>query len=114
MVDFLVKLAVNTAALLIATRVVPRLDLDFGPTGQDWWRALAVAVLFGVVNTYIRPVLQLLSLPLTLVMFGVDRLRPEPGAVPAGRLRQRAAQAGSLDRRLAGRRVHGGRPDARP
>jgi putative membrane protein len=71
MVDFLLKLAVNTAALLVAVRVVPQLELSFGRDGQDWWRALAVAGLFGVVNSYLRPILKVLSLPLTLVTLGL-------------------------------------------
>jgi putative membrane protein len=71
MVDFLIKLGVNTAALLVATRVVPDLTIDIGPGGGDWWRALAVALLFGVVNSYLRPVLKILSLPLTLMTMGL-------------------------------------------
>ena len=69
MVDFLIKVAVNTAALVVAVGVVPRLDLSFD--GPNWWRAVAVAVLFGVVNTYLRPILVFLSLPLTIFALGL-------------------------------------------
>jgi putative membrane protein len=71
MIDFLIQIAINTAALLVATRVVPKLDLSFGPNGADWWRAIAVAILFGIVNSYLKPIVKTLSLPLTLLTFGV-------------------------------------------
>lgn len=71
MSDFLIKVAVNTAALLVAVKVVPRLELSFGPDGADWWRAIAVAALFGIVNSYLRPIIKLLALPLTLVTLGL-------------------------------------------
>lgn len=69
MVDFLIKLAVNAAALFVATRVVPRLDLAFD--GPNWWKAIVVALIFGVVNTYLRPIVKLLSLPLTIFAIGL-------------------------------------------
>lgn len=71
MVDFLIMIGINTAALFVATKVVPHLFLSYGPKGEDWWRALVIALVFGVVNSYIRPVLKLLSLPLTLVALGL-------------------------------------------
>lgn len=71
MVDFLIMLAINTAALLAAVKFVPRLDLSFGANGQDWWRAIAVAIVFGAVNSYLKPILKALSLPLTLIGLGV-------------------------------------------
>ena len=38
---------------------------------DDWWKMLAVAAVFGVVNAYIRPIVKLLSLPLSLITFGL-------------------------------------------
>ena len=71
MIDLLIKIAINTAALIVATMVVPKLDLAFGPNGSEWWRAVGVAILFGVVNSYLKPILKILSLPLTLVTMGL-------------------------------------------
>jgi putative membrane protein len=71
MIDLLIRIAVNTVALLVATKVVPKLDLAFGPNGSEWWRAVGVAILFGVVNSYLKPILKILSLPLTLITMGL-------------------------------------------
>ncbi len=68
MIDFLVRLAINAIALVVAVMLVPRIRFDFG---DDWWRLLAVAAIFGLINTYIRPIVSLLSLPLNLFAMGL-------------------------------------------
>jgi putative membrane protein len=53
-------------AILIIAYLLPKV------IGVDsWMAALVAAFLLGVVNTFIRPLLVLLTLPLTLVTFGV-------------------------------------------
>jgi putative membrane protein len=63
---FLIRLLVNAAALWVATRIV---------TGVTYSGALApligVALVFGVVNAIIRPILKLLTFPLFIVTFGL-------------------------------------------
>ena len=68
--DRLVQLLINTAALLVAVLLVPGLDFDFAPDGAIA-RFGIVAFIFGAVNTLVRPVLQLLTLPITLVTLGL-------------------------------------------
>ena len=68
MIDFLIRLAINAAALMVAVMLVPRIRFDFG---DDWWRLLVVAAIFGLINTYIRPIVSLLSLPLNLFALGL-------------------------------------------
>ncbi len=68
MLDFLVRLAINAIALLVAVLLVPRIRFDFG---DDWWHLLVVAAIFGLINTYIRPIVSLLSLPLNLFALGL-------------------------------------------
>jgi putative membrane protein len=70
-VDFLIMIGINTAALFVATKVVPHLFLSYGLRGHEWWKALLIALIFGVVNSYIRPVLKILSLPLNLFALGL-------------------------------------------
>lgn len=41
-----------------------------GVAVQGFWTALLVAFLLGIVNTYVRPLLILISLPLTILTFG--------------------------------------------
>ena len=66
MTEFVVRLIINALALVAAVRLVP--DVVFG---GEWWQLGAVALIFGLINTYIRPIVKLLSLPLNLVAFGL-------------------------------------------
>ncbi len=68
MIDFLARLAINAIALIVAVMIVPRIRFDYG---DEWWRLLAVAAIFGVINAYIRPIVRALSLPLTLLTLGL-------------------------------------------
>ena len=68
--DRVVQLLINAAALYVAVFLVPNLDFAFEPEGA-WWKFLLVAVIFGLVNTLVRPILQLLTLPITLMTLGL-------------------------------------------
>lgn len=70
MSDLIVKVLVNAAALWVAVQVVPDdlLSFDFG---QDWWKLLAVALIFALVNSYLRPIVRLLSFPISLMTLGL-------------------------------------------
>lgn len=68
--DRIVQLLINAAALYVAVFLVPDLDFAFEPEGA-WWRFLLVAFIFGLVNTLVRPILQLLTLPITLMTLGL-------------------------------------------
>jgi putative membrane protein len=63
---FLVRLLVNAAALWVATRIVPGVTF----TG-DWLPFLGVAMVFGVVNAFIRPVAKVLTFPIIIVTLGI-------------------------------------------
>ena len=60
------RLLINAAALWAATRVVPGISFD-----GDWRLLFAVALVFGVLNVSIRPILKLLTLPLLIVTLGL-------------------------------------------
>jgi putative membrane protein len=66
MFEFGVRVLVNAIALIAAVKLVPNVAFD-----GDWWQLLILGAVFGVVNAYIRPVVKLLSLPLTIVTFGL-------------------------------------------
>jgi uncharacterized membrane protein YvlD (DUF360 family) len=66
---FLIRLLVNAAALWVATRIVPGVTY----TGE-FLPFLAVALVFGIVNTFIGPVVKLLSLPLIILTLGIFAL----------------------------------------
>jgi putative membrane protein len=64
-VRFLARLLLNGVAIIVAAWLLPGLDIS-GPGA-----ALAAGVLLGLVNALVRPVLFLLTLPLTLVTLGL-------------------------------------------
>jgi putative membrane protein len=71
---FLLRVFINAVALLIAAWVIPGIHLSAAgrhPTTNDWITLLMVALIFGLVNTVIRPILILLSLPLEIITLGL-------------------------------------------
>src|SRR5512135_2632191 len=66
---FLIRLLVNAAALWVATRVVPGVSYS-----GELLPFLGVALVFGIVNAYIRPVAKLLALPLIILTLGIFAL----------------------------------------
>lgn len=62
----IVRLLSNAVALWVATRVVDGISY----TG-DWPWLFAVALVFGVLNVVVRPLLILLSLPVLIVTLGL-------------------------------------------
>lgn len=68
--DRIVQLLINAGALFVAVLVVPGLDFAFEPEGA-WLRFLLVAFIFGLVNTFVRPVLRILTFPITLMTLGL-------------------------------------------
>lgn len=68
MVDLVVKVLINAVGVFAAVQLVPQIDFDFGP---DWWKLLAVALILALVNTYIKPILKVLSFPVTLLSLGL-------------------------------------------
>jgi len=62
----IVRLAINTFALLVVEYLVPGFFLD------SLYTALIAAIVIGIVNTLIKPVLQLIALPISILTFGVS------------------------------------------
>lgn len=68
MIELLVRVLVNAAALWVAIQVIPQLTFDFG---NDWWKLLAVALIFALVNSYIKPIVKALSMPIGMLTLGL-------------------------------------------
>ena len=69
---FLLRAAVTGLALWVVTLVVPGITFVGGDTTlQRVGIVLVVAVIFGLVNTFIKPVVQLLSIPLYILTLGL-------------------------------------------
>ncbi|MCK4588374.1 phage holin family protein [Candidatus Woesebacteria bacterium] len=62
----IVRLAINVFALLVVEYLVPGFEL----TGYQ--AAIVAAIVIGVTNTFIRPILQLIALPISLLTFGIS------------------------------------------
>ena len=60
------RLLINAGALWAATRLVPGIVFD-----GDWRLLFAVALVFGVLNVSLRPILAVLTLPLLIVTLGL-------------------------------------------
>lgn len=69
MKSFLIRWMINTIALSAAVQVIPGLHFTDGPV-----QLLAVALVFGVVNAVLRPIVTVLSCPLVLVTLGLFTL----------------------------------------
>ena len=63
---FLVRLLTNAAALWVATRIVPGVTYTGG-----WMPILGVALVFGAVNAFIRPVAKILTFPIVILTLGL-------------------------------------------
>ena len=64
--QLLVRLLINAAALWVATQLVQGISF----TG-DWRLLFVVALVFGVLNVSVRPVLMLLTIPFLIVTLGL-------------------------------------------
>ncbi|MFD9593301.1 phage holin family protein [Kitasatospora sp. NPDC059973] len=71
MKGFVIKTLINAAAIWVAAWIVSGITL----TGDDWQSktltVISVALIFGVVNWLIKPVVKLFSLPLFILTLGL-------------------------------------------
>lgn len=62
----ILRILVNIAAIWVAARFVPNLEVS-----GEFLNLLFVAVIFGLVNAFIRPIVKLLTLPINLLTLGL-------------------------------------------
>jgi putative membrane protein len=70
-VDLVIKVLINAAAVWVAVQLVPQITFDYG---ADWWKLLLVALILALVNTYLKPIVKVLSFPITLLSLGLFAL----------------------------------------
>ncbi len=63
---FFLRLIVTAIALWVAVQIIPGLDYRGGPFGL-----VGVALVFGIINALVRPVLLLLTCPLVVLTLGL-------------------------------------------
>ena len=65
---FLIRVLINAVALWVAATLVPGIEVG----GQNWIvTLLVVAVIFGLVNAVIKPILALLTCPIYILTLGL-------------------------------------------
>jgi len=68
--SFLIRLVINAIALYAAVQIVPGVH----PQSEHWYAYLWLALIFGVVNALLRPLLKVLTCPLILLTLGLFTL----------------------------------------
>jgi putative membrane protein len=65
----ILRIIINAIALAVTVYILPGFDISGGIGGY-----LVVAVVFGLVNAFIRPIVKLFSLPITCLTLGLFTL----------------------------------------
>lgn len=65
MVGFILRALIAAVGLWIAARIVPGIEVE------SWRTLLFAALLLGVVNAIVRPILIILTLPFTIITLGL-------------------------------------------
>jgi len=65
MKGFLLRVLIVAAGLWVASAIVPGVEIN------DGWTLLLAALILGIVNAFVRPVVILLTLPLTILTLGL-------------------------------------------
>lgn len=72
MLAFLIRTVCTAVALWVATLIVSGVDFVGGSTtAEKIGIALVVAVVFGVVNAFVKPIVQFLSIPFYILTLGL-------------------------------------------
>jgi putative membrane protein len=70
--NVVVKTIINGAALFLAAAIVPGIHLgEEGSTTKTVGTVLVVALIFGIINAILKPLVQLLSLPVIVLTLGL-------------------------------------------
>lgn len=74
MMNFVVKTLANAGALGVAVWWVPGITLTGDSTGKKILTLILVALVFGLVNFLVKPIVKLLTLPLFILTLGLITL----------------------------------------
>ncbi len=62
----IVQILINAGALYAADYLIGGISFH-----GEWWKFLLVALAFSLLNTYLRPILRILTFPITIVTMGI-------------------------------------------
>lgn len=63
--NILLTILLSTLAVVVSSYILPGVEVD------GFFTALVVAIVLGVVNAFLKPILVLLTMPITLLTFGL-------------------------------------------
>ncbi len=63
--NLFVRIFIQVVAVLLAAWILPGVSID------SFFVALVVAIVLGIVNAFIKPILLILTLPITILTFGL-------------------------------------------
>jgi putative membrane protein len=63
--QILINLLINGLAVFVTGRILPGVAID------DFFTAIVVSIVLGVVNTFIKPILILFTLPINILSLGL-------------------------------------------
>lgn len=67
--NLIIKLVINAAAIWVAAKVIDGISLS-----EEWLAILLVVVVFALVNAFIKPIINFLSMPAKLLTLGLFTL----------------------------------------
>lgn len=62
---FLIQLLINAAVIYLGAMLLPGVEV------ASTWTAIVVAIVLGLLNTFVRPLLVILTIPITIVTLGL-------------------------------------------
>jgi len=71
---FLLRVAVSAAALAVATAVLPGIQLTTGSTASKLLTLIAVALIFGVINAVLKPIIKTIGCLFYILTLGLVAL----------------------------------------
>ena len=78
MIDLLVKIIVNAIAVYVAVLLVPQINFPAADNllefEGNWWHVVVVALILALINAYVKPILKVLSFPITMLSMGLFAL----------------------------------------
>jgi putative membrane protein len=71
MTEWIVRVVANACALAVAAWLFTGIAFNSATESKRFWTLLLVALIFGLVNEFVRPVVSFFSIPLYLLTLGL-------------------------------------------
>ncbi|MET9493953.1 phage holin family protein [Streptomyces sp. NPDC006552] len=74
MMNFVVKTLANAGALAVAVWLLDKITLTGDSTGKEIGTLIVVALIFGLINFFVKPIVKVLTFPLFILTLGLITL----------------------------------------